>query len=160
MTAAQERHYRSLIDRIAGRDSTPEGPEESSSDYVDTFLDSFEHPDNIKLSNSLHQPGAKDDSAKYLAGVLGDFSNALKQVARVGTYGARKYTRKGWESVEDAETRYYDAFWRHILDMEGNIEMCDFEHGERHLAAIAWNALALLELLDRKNKDESPSHEA
>ena len=62
-----------------------------------------------------HDPGAKLDSGKVLAGVLGDFSLALNAVAEVGTYGVNKYSRGGWQHVPDAQTRYTDALWRHLL---------------------------------------------
>ena len=49
------------------------------------------------------------------AGVLKDFSLALLAVAEVGTFGANKYTRGGWQSVPNGIERYEDAFWRHLL---------------------------------------------
>ena len=110
------------------------------------FLDSREDPIN------LHTAGAKDDKTKLLGGVLGDFGDGLRQVAEIGTFGAKKYTRNGWQTVPEAETRYYDAFWRHILDMGSDLDARDPEHGKRHLAAIAWNALALLTILENEEK--------
>lgn len=61
-----------------------------------------------------HDPGAKLDDGKLLAGVLADFSLALKAVAAVGTFGAGKYSRGGWQSVDNGIVRYYDALWRHL----------------------------------------------
>ena len=93
---------------------------------------------------SAHEPGAKLDAHKSLAGlVLGDFAPALERVADVGTYGANKYTKSGWKSVPQAAERYYDALWRHLLrDAMG--EVVDVESGLSHKAHIAWNALAVL----------------
>jgi hypothetical protein len=95
---------------------------------------------------SAHEAGAKLDSGKPLAGVLGDFSLALLEVAKVGTHGAEKYSRGGWQSVPEGVTRYSDAMWRHLLaerheEMDGS--------GLRHAAHLAWNALARLELMLR-----------
>ena len=91
-----------------------------------------------------HEPGAKLDGGKTLAGVLSDFSLALQAVAEVGTHGARKYSRGGWQSVPDALTRYKDAEWRHLL--KSRHEEYDPDSGLLHDAHKAWNVLAQLEL--------------
>ena len=91
-----------------------------------------------------HEPGAKLDAGKVKAGVLHDFSSALFDVARVGTYGAEKYTRGGWQSVPNARERYFDAMWRHLL--ASRHEAADKDTGLKHLAHAAWNILAVLEL--------------
>lgn len=94
-----------------------------------------------------HAPGAKLDSGKQLAGVLLDFSRALEAVADVGTFGANKYTRGGWQSVPGGELRYMDALMRHLLKMQR--EELDPDSGLEHLAHLAWNCLAVLELKRR-----------
>lgn len=88
--------------------------------------------------------GVKYDQGKVMGSLLREFSRALMAVAEVGTFGAEKYTRGGWLTVPNGETRYSDAMWRHLL-LE-NQEMCDGESGLRHSAHAAWNALARLEL--------------
>ena len=95
-----------------------------------------------------HEPGAKMDDGKVKAGVLGDFSLALLEVAKVGTYGAKKYTRHGWEEVPNGIERYFDAGWRHKL--YGKINKYDEDTGFLHLAHEAWNTLAELELILRE----------
>ena len=91
-----------------------------------------------------HAPGAKLDAGKIMAGVLADFPRALKAVAEVGSFGARKYSRGGWQSVPQGVERYTDAFWRHLI--ESSINPVDTDSGLLHDAQIAWNALAVLEL--------------
>lgn len=103
-------------------------------------------------SADLHVPGAKDDKGKPMAGVLLDFSRALQLVVDVGTHGAKKYTRRGWEHVEDAETRYLDAMMRHLLAIDVDPDGLDKETGLPHLAHVAWNALAVLELQARRKE--------
>lgn len=93
----------------------------------------------------LHEPGAKADAGKVQAGVLGDFALALLAVAEVGTHGAVKYTRGGWEHVPNGAERYTDAMWRHIL-AEAAGEAVDQQSGLPHLSHACWNALAILEL--------------
>lgn len=91
--------------------------------------------------------GVKNDNGKVMGQLLGDFSRALTGVAEVGTFGAHKYTRGGWQHVLDAEQRYYDALWRHLL--QANQEEVDSESGLSHLEHAAWNILAVIELKKR-----------
>lgn len=91
-----------------------------------------------------HQPGAKLDAGKPDASLLLQFADALTEVAKVGTFGARKYTRGGWLSVPDGQTRYTAALLRHLM-AETN-EDADPESGLSHAAHTAWNALARLQL--------------
>lgn len=86
--------------------------------------------------------GLKYDAGKVQAGVLIDFRNALMEVAKVGTFGAEKYARDSWRQVENGEQRYTDALWRHLLAADEK----DLESGLDHLAHLAWNILAVLEL--------------
>lgn len=96
-----------------------------------------------------HEPGAKLDANKPLAGVLLDFSRALEAVAEVGTYGVNKYSRGGWQAVPAGVTRYTDAMMRHLL-REREVE--DADSGLPHAAQVAWNALARLELMLREGE--------
>ncbi len=96
-----------------------------------------------------HTPGAKLDAGKVEFGlIMNGMPRALRQVARVATYGANKYTRDGWLSVPDGPRRYTDALHRHL-----NAEACGALHDPdtqlEHAAHAAWNALARLELLLR-----------
>ena len=103
-------------------------------------------------SGNLHVPGAKDDKAKPMAGVLLDFSRALQTVVDVGTYGAKKYTRGGWATAPEGSQRYLDAMMRHLLAMDVDPDGLDPETGLPHLAHVAWNALAVLELQARRKE--------
>ena len=100
----------------------------------------------------IQSTGQKYDSGKILAACLFEyFPDALESVAEVATYGANKYVRNGWKDVPEKETRYADAFFRHILaDYKG--EERDDESGLRHKAHAAWNALALLQMEIEKDK--------
>ncbi len=96
---------------------------------------------------NAHESGAKLDDGKILAGTLMDFSLALLEIAKVGTYGATKYSRGGWQSVPCGIQRYADAKWRHMLAQRW--ELIDESSGLLHLAQEAWNCLAELELTIR-----------
>ena len=112
----------------------------------------LESTDRHLSSDDLHAPGAKDDKAKPMAGVLLDFSRALQLVADVGTYGAKKYKRQAWCVVPEGSQRYLDAMMRHLLAMDVDPDGLDKETGLPHLAHVAWNALAVLELQARRKE--------
>lgn len=103
---------------------------------------------NEWLDEQNKDAGVKHDTGKPLAAILGDFPHALEAIVAVGTYGANKYTRRGWEIVPDAEQRYADAFWRHLL--KSCYEDIDPESGLSHKWHAAWNLLAILELEARQ----------
>jgi len=95
---------------------------------------------------NLHTKGAKDDSAKpRLDLVLGDFSDALWEVGKVGTFGASKYCDRGWHEVENGRERYASALLRHYFRFKKG-EVLDNESKLLHLSHMAWNALAILQL--------------
>jgi len=75
--------------------------------------------------------------------VLLGFSKALLEVAKVGTMGAAKYSDNGWMEVPNRQSRYTDAMLRHLL----TAEKTDAQSGLLHAAHMAWNALAVLELM-------------
>ena len=100
------------------------------------------------------ETGVKHDGEKERMGlVLGDFGLALLDVAKIGTFGAKKYTDHGWLDVENGYFRYTDAMLRHYFI--GNHEALDQESGLLHDAHLAWNALARLELRLRGLKDRA-----
>lgn len=96
---------------------------------------------------SAHSPGAKLDDGKVMADLLQGFSRALMAVGEVATFGAKKYTRDGWKSVDDAYNRYSAAMMRHYL--KEMLEDVDADSKLLHQAHLAWNALARLEIMLR-----------
>jgi hypothetical protein len=101
------------------------------------------------LGIDQHEPGAKLDEGKPRMGlVIGGFATALEEVAIVGTYGAHKYTDKGWETVPKGKERYLDAMYRHLLAYQRGFGVDD-ESTLSHLSHAAWNLLAVLELESR-----------
>ena len=94
-----------------------------------------------------HDLGAKLDGGKIRADLLLDFRHALKEVAKVASFGAKKYAPGSWLHVPDGEVRYRAARLRHQLE-EGD----DADSGLAHLAHEAWNILAELELRLRNGR--------
>jgi hypothetical protein len=94
-----------------------------------------------------HAPGAKLDAGKPDCSLLLDFGLALRAVAEVGTYGAKKYSRGGWMQVPDGQNRYTAALLRHLLAESS--EPRDKDTGLLHAQHAAWNAIARLEFMLR-----------
>lgn len=95
------------------------------------------------------EKGVKLDSGKpEIDLIVLDMSRALTEVSKVATFGKNKYTEKGWIEVPDGEKRYTNALLRHLL-AEGRGEIIDPEMRIPHAAAVAWNALARLDLMLR-----------
>ena len=94
-----------------------------------------------------NSPGAKLDAGKIRTGmVIEGFARALNEVAKVGTFGANKYTDNGWMEVENGCSRYTDAMYRHLIS-EAMGEELDPDSQIYHAAHAAWNALARLNFI-------------
>jgi hypothetical protein len=101
---------------------------------------------------NAHTPGAKLDAGKpRVALVLGDFAGALLEVAKVGTFGANKYSPHGWLQVDKGQERYDDAMMRHWL-LSHSGELLDPQTALLHAAHEAWNSLAKLQLMINEMK--------
>lgn len=74
--------------------------------------------------------------------VFAGFADALLEVAKVGTFGAKKYTDNGWREVSNGRERYRSALYRHMLADD----IVDEDSGLLHSAHAAWNALAVLQM--------------
>ena len=85
--------------------------------------------------------GQKHDAEKPRMDLLP--FEALEAVAEVLTYGARKYSDNGWQTVEGKERRYLAALLRHLAARERG-EAWDRESGLLHAAHMATNALFIL----------------
>jgi len=106
-----------------------------------------------------HTPGAKLDFGKapINRGCLKYFPRALLSVSQLSGHGAEKYAWRGWESVSDGINRYDDAMGRHILGeaIDGELDPAWEAVGKEifHATAVAWNALARLELILREKEN-------
>jgi hypothetical protein len=75
---------------------------------------------------------------------------ALEEMAKVMTFGAKKYARDNWRNVDDAHHRYMNAALRHInAHLQG--ELTD---KESHLAHLAHAAVSLMMAMESKQNDE------
>lgn len=86
------------------------------------------------------QQGTKNDAGKLRYDLLpGD---ALAELVRVYTIGAKKYADRNWEQGI-AYGRIFAAMNRHAWAWWGG-EQLDPVDGQHHLSSVAWCALALL----------------
>lgn len=108
------------------------------------------HKEHDPNGIDAHTKGAKLDAGKVRPElIIRGFARALLEVAKVGTYGANKYTDDGWEVVPNAKKRYSNAGLRHKLKRYIG-ELVDDESKILHLAHECWNLLAELELTLRE----------
>ncbi|HSV28581.1 MAG TPA: dATP/dGTP diphosphohydrolase domain-containing protein, partial [Candidatus Omnitrophota bacterium] len=140
------------------RTSIPEAPGQTLVEEFRAKCDNAEKASQGEADptgKAASEPGAKLDAGKPDADLLLDFGRALIEVAKVCTYGAKKYSRGGWQHVTDGPCRYTSAMIRHLTT--GRMEAVDRESGLLHDAQVAWNALARLELrLRQASKDACP----
>lgn len=67
----------------------------------------------------------------------------IEDIVRVYHAGAKKYGANRWQNLEGGFERYRAACFRHIIEyMKG--EKIDKETNCYHLAAAAWNVIAML----------------
>lgn len=116
-----------------------------------------------------HQAGAKLDDGKVDMSLLTLWPRALTEVCRVGTLGARKYSRGGFLSVPNGVVRYTAALLRHLFKESYQLMDDDpyydtpagapFKGKIRHDAQVAWNALSRLEVKLREEENERRKQE-
>lgn len=106
-----------------------------------------EIPEHLK-QQLLSPEGIKHNQDKLeMSRLFEQFPNALKAIVECSTYGAKKYNEKDkWDnfrSVKGGSKAYMDALVRHLAEGWKNK---DTESNLHHVAHIAWNSLAALEL--------------
>jgi len=89
--------------------------------------------------------GRKDDQEKTQYDLVPPF--ALEEIAKVMTFGAKKYAPNNWQHVDNAKARYTGAAMRHIEAFRQGVENDD-ETGLHHLAHAACCLMFLVELRD------------
>lgn len=87
--------------------------------------------------------GVKYDKDKPRIGeMILDFKVPLIELCKVWEYGASKYSKSNWKSLDDGVNRYTNAMLRHLIAEEDSLY--DEESNLLHAAHIAFNALARL----------------
>lgn len=76
----------------------------------------------------------------------------IEDIVKVYTAGAEKYGENQWQTLTDGINRYKAALLRHLVEFDKGNEI-DEDTQCRHLAQVAWNAIAMLHL-SKKLKTE------
>lgn len=115
--------------------------------HSDEFISGISEPQREKYDLTDDGKGKKYDGGKPMIGTLiRVFPLALEAIGDVIEFGTRKYPKPdNWKKVEGAKFRYQDSLMRHMVKFYKGDEL-DEETGKPHLAHMAWNALAILEL--------------
>jgi hypothetical protein len=102
--------------------------------------------ETIKVASD--NTGRKDDCKKIRMELLP--FESLEAVAKVLTFGAKKYADNNWQKVDNAKSRYVGALLRHLsAHLQG--ETFDAESGLSHISHVATNALFLVYFEEKKN---------
>lgn len=107
-------------------------------------------------NNNDSSEGKKYDGNKPMTGtVLRVFPQAMNAVGACIKFGTKKYPDPtNWKKNSNALVRYNDSLVRHLTKFFAGKEL-DEETNLPHLAHVAWNALAILELYLMEHPDKS-----
>lgn len=94
-----------------------------------------------------HYPGRKDDTEKPMMNLIP--AKAEMALARVLSFGAKKYAPENWRLVDNPEHRYMAAAMRH-MNAHRSGELRDKESGELHLSHALTCLAFLVELEESK----------
>jgi len=102
---------------------------------------------------AFHESGAmrEPDINKPRPALISPF--ALTRIAQHYANGAKKYSERNWEKGMNF-SRYTDSLMRHAIAWMSN------DCSEDHLAAIAWNAMAIMHHQERQENhlDDMPKY--
>ena len=105
------------------------------------------------VSSTAVKTGVKYDSQKPRTDLLPP--RTLLEVAKVLSFGAKKYDPNNWKNVEDLQARYTAAALRHIMDHMVDPDAVDNESGIDTLAhAICCLMFKLEDKLEKASKSQ------
>lgn len=100
--------------------------------------------------------GKADQGKTRMSLLMSQFGKSIKGAADVLTFGAMKYPKppldNSWRDVPNAEQRYTDALYRHLLAALSEGEKLDEESGLDHLDHALVNIMFLRELRSEPKK--------
>lgn len=79
---------------------------------------------------------------------------SLEEVIKVLEFGAKKYAVDNWKTIPDAQKRYLDAMFRHMIAV-ANGKTADEESGLHHMAHAVCCGLFYLHFICENNNDEN-----
>jgi hypothetical protein len=111
---------------------------------------SFPNGKEAAFGAACEATAAKYDKDPMWLGVIARFPRALRAVSKVSAFGSQKHQASmsdmSYRHVPDADTVYLEAVGRHLTDRAIKGRYNQEDGGLRHLAQLAWNSLAALEV--------------
>lgn len=87
-------------------------------------------------------------------GFLNYFPDAIREVAKVSEFGAKKYDWNNWQQLENGYTNCTNSLARHLCnEAEKGPEGLDDESELLEAAHTAWNAMARLQFILKARKE-------
>jgi hypothetical protein len=118
------------------------------SGWEDQFIKPCTECNGIGKKINIKKVGLKYDDEKIRMDLLP--FDALAEIGKVLTFGAKKYSDNSWQNLENGQARYSAAMLRHYAAIQSG-EIIDKESGLPHAAHMATNAMFLLWLELHKN---------
>ena len=100
--------------------------------------------------------GKKNDSGKLRFSLIP--SQVLHALAEVLTFGAKRYSPNNWKYLADAEERYEDAMWRHLVARKSG-QKVDPDSGMPHYWHAVTNLAFLIYFDEQSERSEGDSHD-
>lgn len=98
----------------------------------------------------------KRKNSPVFSGVLQYFPDALMAVSQHSKAGNDKHNPgQPLHWSKGKSTDHADCIARHLIDIGPNWDLKDPETGSYHATALAWRALALLQILIERDKDNA-----
>lgn len=120
------------------------------------FFNSFECPSCVKERENTRVENNKPEDRKtspVFSGVMMYFPDALLAVSQHSYRGNQKHNPgQPMHWAREKSSDQADCVARHLIDIGPNWDALDPETGSYHATALAWRALALLQLVLEKSK--------
>jgi hypothetical protein len=115
----------------------------------------FETKGVAMMGGDLHHPastGMKFDGGKPRFSLLRfGCASALRGIANVLTFGAKKYSAHSWKEVDEGIDRYWSAMERHLNEIGTHgMDSRDEESGLLHIDHVGCNVMFLAELIRKQ----------
>ena len=124
--------------------------------YCKSVVDSWDIVEVLSPEDAPDAPvGIKHGTDKLKFSLLThDLAEQVKEVVKVLTHGAKKYSPRGWQKLDNPIRRYTDALYRHLNKWHQG-ETHDPETGCHHLAHAVCNLMFMMYFsMTRLNKTE------
>lgn len=132
-------------------DNLPEGlniPSHARSTYKD--------PDGPFVEVKADLSSSERKNSPVFSGVLQYFPDAMMEISRHSKKGNDKHNPgQPLHWAKEKSKDHADCIARHLIDIGPNWDLKDLETDSYHATALAWRALALLQILLERQKNDN-----